>query len=238
MKFKVVSADQPLSTQVSGDPMQRIESMVQSAPIFVFMKGTANAPRCGFSAKVAEILSAWGAPFETFDVLSDETIRGSIKSYSNWPTIPQIFINNKFIGGCDIMEELSGTQELLPLLQEAYPGREFTPPKPPAEVKTLTPQAAVAMLKENPQAKLIDVRSPNEWQIGHVESALLINQDLVDEMIDTWDPATPLLFICHRGMRSFDAARFFASQGFENVNNIAGGIDSWSLTVDPAIPRY
>ncbi|MEN9217267.1 MAG: Grx4 family monothiol glutaredoxin [Gloeomargarita sp. HHBFW_bins_162] len=90
----------------------RIESLIKENKIMVFMKGTKLMPQCGFSNNVVQILNAVGAVYETFDVLSDYEIRQGIKEYSNWPTIPQVYINGEFIGGSDIMIEMYQSGEL------------------------------------------------------------------------------------------------------------------------------
>ncbi|MEY2645075.1 MAG: hypothetical protein RLZZ611_1724 [Cyanobacteriota bacterium] len=90
----------------------RIEALVASSPIFVFMKGSKLMPQCGFSNNVVQILNALAVPFETFDVLSDMEIRQGIKEFSNWPTIPQVYLNGEFIGGSDILIELYNSGEL------------------------------------------------------------------------------------------------------------------------------
>lgn len=238
MKFKVVSPDSQTPIREAPAASERIEEMIEKTPVFLFMKGNPEMPQCGFSAKVTQIMQAWKIPFQSFDVLSDHEIREGVKSYSNWPTIPQLYINKKFVGGCDIITELSETGELLPLLKEAYPDHQFTAPPPPAQVRGITPQEAVEQLKNNPNAQLIDVRSPEEWEYGHVEGAQLIDEELVEEMLSSWDRNTPLVLMCHHGMRSLDAGSFFTTQGFQNVSNIEGGIDQWSRTVDPSLPQY
>ncbi len=239
MKFKVVSSENSTTTQANAaDPHAHIQSLVDSSPVFLFMKGTPDMPQCGFSAKVTQILRSWGVPFESFNVLSDNSVREGVKSFSNWPTIPQLYVNKEFIGGCDIITELSESGELLEVLQTAYPDKEFSPPPPPAQVKTLTPEEAAEQLKSAPEVRLIDVRSPEEWEIVRIEGAQLIDQELVDEMLSSWDRNTPIMLLCHHGMRSFDAARFFTSQGFQDVSNIEGGIDKWAVTTDPELPRY
>jgi monothiol glutaredoxin len=91
---------------------QRIDELVGSSPVFVFMKGTKLMPQCGFSNNVVQILHATGVPFETFDVLSDMEIRQGIKDYSEWPTIPQVYVNGEFIGGSDILIEMYNNGEL------------------------------------------------------------------------------------------------------------------------------
>jgi monothiol glutaredoxin len=90
----------------------RIEALIASSPVFVFMKGTKLMPQCGFSNNVVQILHAVGVPFETFDVLSDQEIRQGIKEYSEWPTIPQVYLKGEFVGGSDILIELYNSGEL------------------------------------------------------------------------------------------------------------------------------
>jgi monothiol glutaredoxin len=85
---------------------ERIQTLIQSSPIFVFMKGTKLMPQCGFSNNVVQILNALGMSFETFDVLSDMEIRQGIKDYSEWPTIPQVYVKGEFMGGSDILIEM------------------------------------------------------------------------------------------------------------------------------------
>jgi monothiol glutaredoxin len=91
---------------------QRIEQLIGSSPVFVFMKGNKLMPQCGFSNNVVQILHSLGVPFETFDVLSDMEIRQGIKEYSDWPTIPQVYVNGEFIGGSDILIEMYNSGEL------------------------------------------------------------------------------------------------------------------------------
>jgi len=100
----------------------KIDEQVKGNRVIVYMKGKKNFPQCGFSAHTVEILQSYGYPFETVDVLEDPAIREGIKQYSNWPTIPQIFINGKFIGGCDIVHEMHERGELAPLLQSCLFG--------------------------------------------------------------------------------------------------------------------
>ncbi|MFB2983443.1 Grx4 family monothiol glutaredoxin [Microseira sp. BLCC-F43] len=91
---------------------QKIDTLVKENKILVFMKGNKLMPQCGFSNNVVQILNTLGVPYETVDVLEDYEIRQGIKEYSNWPTIPQVYINGEFIGGSDIMIELYQQGEL------------------------------------------------------------------------------------------------------------------------------
>ncbi|AUC60047.1 monothiol glutaredoxin, Grx4 family [Cyanobacterium sp. HL-69] len=98
---------------------QRIDEIIQSSPIVVFMKGNKLMPQCGFSNNVVQILNTLGVPFETFDVLADYDIRQGIKEYSNWPTIPQVYVNGELVGGSDILIELYQSGELQQMIEVA-----------------------------------------------------------------------------------------------------------------------
>ena len=95
---------------------QQIQQDITAHRVLLYMKGTPESPQCGFSAKVVEILNGQGITFGSKDVLADENLRQGIKEFSNWPTIPQLYVNGKFVGGCDIITELDGTGELKTLL--------------------------------------------------------------------------------------------------------------------------
>lgn len=97
----------------------KIDDMVNNHKIFVFMKGTKLMPMCGFSNNVVQILNSLGVPFETIDVLENPDIRQGIKDYSDWPTIPQVYINGEFIGGSDVVIELYQKGELQQMVEVA-----------------------------------------------------------------------------------------------------------------------
>tara|TARA_B100000900_G_C20536226_1_gene698507 strand:- start:372 stop:695 length:324 start_codon:yes stop_codon:yes gene_type:complete len=90
----------------------KIQKLIDSSPVMVFMKGTKLMPQCGFSNNVVQILNALGIEFSTFDVLSDFEVREGIKQYSNWPTIPQVYLKGEFLGGSDILIEMYNSGEL------------------------------------------------------------------------------------------------------------------------------
>ncbi|ABX09007.1 Grx4 family monothiol glutaredoxin [Prochlorococcus marinus] len=104
---------------MDSDTRSKIESLINSNPIMVFMKGTKLMPQCGFSNNVVQILNALGISFETFDVLSDMDIREGIKEFSNWPTIPQVYLKGEFLGGSDILIEMYNSGELKEKLEIA-----------------------------------------------------------------------------------------------------------------------
>ena len=98
----------------------RIRHEITDAPVVLFMKGTPVFPQCGFSAAVVQILSHMGVKFKGVDVLADPSVRQGIKEFSNWPTIPQLYVNGEFIGGCDIVRELHQRGELQRIVEEAF----------------------------------------------------------------------------------------------------------------------
>jgi monothiol glutaredoxin len=99
------------------DVRKKIEATVSGIKFVLFMKGTKNFPQCGFSARVVEALKKAGEPFVDVNVLADAEVREGIKEFSSWPTIPQLYVNGKFVGGCDIVTELDQNGELGPLLK-------------------------------------------------------------------------------------------------------------------------
>ena len=95
---------------------QRIENDVKKNKVFLYMKGTPDSPQCGFSAQAVGLLKSYAVDFKAFNVFEDEAIRQGIKEYADWPTIPQLYINGEFVGGCDIMMEMHQNGELKTLL--------------------------------------------------------------------------------------------------------------------------
>jgi monothiol glutaredoxin len=98
---------------------EKIDNLIKENKIMVFMKGTRMMPQCGFSNQVVQILNILAVPYETVDVLADQDIRQGVKEYSNWPTIPQVYINGEFIGGSDVMTELYQKGELQQMVEVA-----------------------------------------------------------------------------------------------------------------------
>lgn len=97
---------------------EKIKQQISDNKIILYMKGNAELPMCGFSARAVNMLKSCGASFATVDVLQEEDIRQGIKIYSNWPTIPQLYVQGEFIGGSDIMAEMYESGELQTLIQE------------------------------------------------------------------------------------------------------------------------
>ena len=102
------------------DIKQRIKDQVTGSPVVLYMKGTPQAPQCGFSAMAIQVLNACGVrEFATVNVLADAEVRQGIKEYANWPTIPQLYVNGEFVGGSDIIREMYQSGELQKLLEHA-----------------------------------------------------------------------------------------------------------------------
>ena len=100
-----------------SDVKQRIDALVVKGDVVLFMKGSALFPQCGFSSRAIAILDHLGVPYETVDVLADQDIRNGIKDYSDWPTIPQLYVKGEFVGGSDIMMEMFESGELKQLVE-------------------------------------------------------------------------------------------------------------------------
>jgi monothiol glutaredoxin len=98
------------------DVKAQIDADVHAHKVVIYMKGSARAPQCGFSAKVVDIFNQLGVPYETRDVLADPALRQAIKEYTDWPTIPQVFVDGEFVGGCDITIEMHENGELKELV--------------------------------------------------------------------------------------------------------------------------
>jgi len=103
---------------MSATVTERIASDIESSEVVLFMKGTPVFPQCGFSATVVQILGQLGVKFKSFDVLKDPELRQGIKEFSNWPTVPQLYVKGEFVGGCDIIREMYESDELESLFKE------------------------------------------------------------------------------------------------------------------------
>lgn len=124
--FRIATPDRsaPAADQTPGagdarSPLDRVESMVRSSDIFVFLKGSPDHPMCGFSANTVAMLDSVGARYATFDVLSDDAIRSAAKEYAQWPTFPQVWVRGELVGGNDIIAELHASGELATMVEGA-----------------------------------------------------------------------------------------------------------------------
>ena len=103
---------------MANDVFDRIQGEITENPVMLYMKGNAMFPQCGFSARVVQILTHLGVPFQTANVLEDPELREGIKQFSNWPTVPQLYVKGELVGGCDIVTEMFQSGELANLLTE------------------------------------------------------------------------------------------------------------------------
>jgi monothiol glutaredoxin len=300
---------------------RRIAEIIRNDRIVLFMKGTRFQPQCGFSATVVELLDGLVPEYATVNVLADPALRDAIKEFSSWPTIPQLYVDGAFVGGCDIVREMHANGELRQALKvdttptepptititgraaqmfrEAAEGESepairvrisaryhhdlaFEPPEPgdvvvlhegirfvfdpmsavrargmtidfveagassgfkienpgaPPTVKQLSAREVQAKRERGEELLLIDVRTPAERELAAIRGARPLDDALQAELQGI-DRRAPLVFVCHHGMRSQRAAEYFLAQGFVDVSNLIGGIDAWSLEVDPEVPRY
>jgi len=103
---------------MTDDAHTRISDTIRANDVVLYMKGTRDMPRCGFSSRVAGVLNFMGVDYKDIDVLTDDAIRQGIKDYSDWPTIPQLYVKGEFVGGCDIITEMTLSGELDTLLEQ------------------------------------------------------------------------------------------------------------------------
>lgn len=304
-----------------SDVRERIDSLVHSDRVVLFMKGNRASPQCGFSSTVVGILDQHLGSYTTVDVLRDAEIRDGVKEYAQWPTIPQLYIDGEFVGGCDIVREMDAKGELITALgtavtapepptivitdsaakafreaasevgedealrlsidarfvhdlsvspkgpgdmevvcngitllldrgsarraagvvidfvEQPQPGFKIENPNAPATVRHVTPSEVAGVLAGDPNSRFIDVRTPGERERAQIDGTILLTPESMPELL-ALPKGTPLVFHCHHGQRSHQAAMHFLEQGFEKVYNVRGGIDAWSVELDSKIPRY
>jgi monothiol glutaredoxin len=298
---------------------QRMDTLLADNKVVLFMKGNRRMPQCGFSQRVVGILDGIIDDYTTVDVLSDSEVRMGMKEYSDWPTFPQLYVDNELVGGCDIITEMAGSGELhatfgvelehvetpevtitdaaaaelstaltsladgeflrlkipgnfrfelnlgpktfgdIEVTSNGYTllmdrasakigcgtvvdfvrdgmqaGFKISNPNEPASVKQITPAELKALMEGGDTFRLLDVRTPEEMQTASITGA----SPLDEQELASLDRGITLVFHCHHGMRSQEAAEHFRSQGFRDVRNLAGGIDAWSKQVDSSVPTY
>ena len=128
-----------MSEQTSNPIRDAISQAIDSNPVILFMKGTPDQPMCGFSARTAGALQALGTPFAAVDILPDPRIRQELSALSNWPTVPQLFVNGELVGGCDIVTEMYESGELAELLGVEQPAEDAAPEAPEVEAPQSAP---------------------------------------------------------------------------------------------------
>jgi monothiol glutaredoxin len=305
---------------LSDTVRQQIDELIKKNKVLLFMKGNKHFPQCGFSSQVVAILKETGTKFETVNVLQDPAIRDGIKEYSNWPTIPQLYVDGEFVGGCDIVKEMFAAGDLqkklgveeapvktpkvtldegaVRALKAADEGNGdvlrleigpdfqydlFFGPKAPGDVIVDVSGVTIAFDRgsakkadgmaigwvetkdggafriENPNEpprvkplsapelkkwmdagkafELVDVRTDEERERAKIDRARPLDAD-AEKHLKALDAATPVVFMCHHGMRSRSAAERFLEAGLKQVYNLEGGIDAWSQQVDSKVARY
>lgn len=302
----------------------RIQRLIEENEVVLFMKGTRTAPQCGFSARACDILDEFLDDYATIDVLADPTMREAVKSFSNWPTIPQLYVRSKFIGGSDIIHEMTKSGELAdvlgtgridlvqpevtmtkpaegaflrfwdaegdteepvvrltigsnwePLLdldqardgdivldmgeldlvmtrstakrangvtidfveRGGQAGFRVENPNKPRMVNQLTVEELKQWRDAGKPHILIDVRTVEERATAKIEPSAFFDESLRAK-IDGMDRDLTIVFYCHHGMRSQQAASHLLKMGFRDVHNLQGGIDAWAMHVDPDLARY
>jgi monothiol glutaredoxin len=303
---------------------QRITDLVQQNKVVLFMKGSKSFPQCGFSARAVEIFKRCGVAFKDVNILSDAELRQGIKEFSNWPTIPQVYVDGKFVGGSDILLEMFESGELQKLLGveaqvetvhapkltvtsraaeqlraavadadegevvrfevsgdfqydlqiarrretdlevdagalKLYVGRgsarradgvrldwvdgpdgvgfKIDNPNEPPGVKRITAQELEQALASSKELYLFDVRGEKEREAARIGAARPLDPAALDA-IERLPKDAMIVLHCHHGVRSRTAAAQLCEKGYSNVHSLEGGIDAWSLHVDPSVPRY
>jgi len=128
-----------------------------------------------------------------------------------------------------------GTRRGVPPAIVPGPSQDRQPMQRPPEY---TVQEVAAQLASPEPPRLLDVRERAEWELVHLQAGQLVTDDLLEEILSDWPPETPIICYCHHGIRSLNAAVFLQQKGFRNAGSMRGGIDAWSLEIDPSLPRY
>lgn len=306
---------------VSNDVHNRIESIISENPVVLYMKGTRTQPQCGFSATVVGILDNLLPNYATVNVLEDPEVREGIKAFSEWPTIPQLYINKEFLGGCDVIQQMYNSGQLHEALGLETVSREvpnitisdsaaetikqtvaqhqgaavhlkisptwqhefslapvkghevvatsndidihfdldsasraegltldmtedggeagfvINNPNAPSAVQQMSVETLKGLLDNGDAKNLFDVRPEEERAIASIPGAKMLDDDVIKQ-IEALPKDDMIIFHCHHGGRSQQAAEYFRQKGFTNVHNLAGGIDAWSKQIDSDVPTY
>jgi monothiol glutaredoxin len=304
---------------LTDEVRSQIQATLDANRVVLYMKGNKMFPRCGFSAAVVGALDEMGVEYETVDVLDDPDVRQGIKEFTDWPTIPQLYIDQEFVGGSDIIKQMVATGELHKVLGvtfeevatptihlsdsmvEAFKaasedqegeirieistdfryGVGFTPKSPgdleleaggltilmdrasakradgmrldfevgpeggikvqnpnePKAVGNLSVQDLQSLLSESAELTLFDVRTEEERATASIDGAIHFD-GAGQAQLATLPKDAMVVFHCHHGGRSMAAAEEALGLGYQNVHNVAGGIDAWSVHVDDSVARY
>ena len=176
---------------------------------------------------------------QTQEINGQSTMAEVLEAY---PSAQRALFQRYHIGGCsscgfqpdETLEEVLKNHRVLDVSGTI----EFIKESQEMDRKLQIGAVEASTLLKDGKAKLIDVRHEFEYETAHVEGSKMLTQNLMQEMMQTWDKNENLLFLCHHGVRSLEAAAYFVGHGFRNARSITGGIDAWSTTVDAAVPRY
>lgn len=176
---------------------------------------------------------------ETMKINRRSTMQEVLDAY---PSAQRALFRQYHIGGChscgyeptDVLEDVAAKHNITDMNEIL----DFIVEADQLDQKMrITPKETAEAMKGPNAPKLIDVRTPKEFEMAHIEGSQLINEDLAQQ-IYSWPKETPIVFLCHTGQRSMDAAAYFLGHGFTGVKSMTGGIDEWSQTVDSKVPRY
>jgi len=179
-------------------------------------------------------------PEMTKEIAGNTTMAEVLETY---PSARRALFQRYHIGGCsscgfqptDTLEEVLANHNVMDVDGTIDYIKESQ--RVDDRIKISAPELEEQLSKET-NVKVIDVREPWEYEIAHINGAQLLSRELVGEIMDSWPKDTPMVFTCHRGMRSLDAASYFIGHGFTNVKSLNGGIDAWAVDVDKEMARY
>lgn len=201
-----------------------------------------SRPAAAVSTRPEQQVKAGPAPEQTrgLSIRKDMTMGEILRLY---PGAQRALFQKFHIGGCsscgfeesDTLEQVCRSHNILSV-DEAI--EQIVASYVLDKQLQIEPKDAAALVKSNPQVKLIDVREPFERNLAYIEGSELLSVELAQEIVTSWPKDTPIIFYCHHGIRSLDAASYFRGHGFTNVKSMRGGIDSWSREVDPSVRRY
>ncbi len=206
---------------------------------FELLRELCPCPSCKRGEQPAASASASTAAQPSDGITKDSTMAAVLAAY---PSAQRALFRRYHIGGCsscgfqphERLEDVCARKGITDVDEVI----QFVIHSDAADRRLQVEPGDVAeRLKKGEPLKLVDVRQPHEWDAARIPGAVLISEELVDQ-IKTWPKETPIVFYCHHGERSLDAAAYFAGHGFTNVKSMRGGIDAWSEAVDSSIPRY
>ncbi|KAI9909012.1 hypothetical protein PsorP6_014781 [Peronosclerospora sorghi] len=211
--------EEPSSSAVPDALAYRLEKLITAAPVMLFMKGTPRAPQCGFSRDLVALLNAEHIPFGTFDILQDDDVRQGLKTFSNWPTYPQLYVNGKLIGGLDIVKEMQAEGPLVDQLG-VRPSVEAAADALATSLRALVRSAPVLVfMKGTPQApqcgfskQLVELLRAHEIAFSAFD---ILSDDQVRQGLKTFSnwPTYPQLYVNGKLIGGLDIVQELAQEG-------------------------